>query len=205
MVFVFKANELLEKQLNEVEQWHLKTPESEHFEASDFSSLVSRQHYVNFELWHQEDMARDPDALDSKIAAVKREIDVLNQRRNDLIEQLDQFLVNVMGSKKVKNSADLELNSETPGSIIDRLSINALKIFHMDEEIQREDAAESHRIKCSGKLSILQEQRQDLGQCLVKLLADLSTGKKRLKVYQQLKMYNDESLNPVLYQKVESK
>jgi hypothetical protein len=110
-----------------------------------------------------------------------------------------------MGSKKVKNSADLELNSETPGSIIDRLSINALKIFHMDEEIQREDAAESHRIKCSGKLSVLQEQRQDLGQCLVKLLADLSTGKKRLKVYQQLKMYNDESLNPVLYQKVESK
>ena len=113
--------------------------------------------------------------------------------------------MNVMGSKKVKNSADLELNSETPGSIIDRLSINALKIFHMDEEIQREDAAESHRIKCSGKLSVLQEQRQDLGQCLVKLLADLSTGKKRLKVYQQLKMYNDESLNPVLYQKVESK
>jgi len=95
--------------------------------------LVSTQHQVNFELWHQEDLARDPEVSDTKIAAVKRAIDVLNQRRNDLIEQLDQFLVNVMGSKKVKNSADLELNSETPGSIIDRLSINALKIFHMDD------------------------------------------------------------------------
>jgi len=110
-----------------------------------------------------------------------------------------------MRGNNVTNSVNNEMNSETPGSIIDRLSINALKIFHMDEEIQREDAAESHRIKCSGKLSVLQEQRQDLGQCLVKLLDDLSTGKKRLKVYQQLKMYNDESLNPVLYQKVESK
>ena len=90
MVFMFKANELLEKQLNEVDQWHLKTPQPDHLEESDFPSLVSRQHYINFELWHQEDMARDPDAPDSKIAAVKRAIDVLNQRRNDMIEQMDQ-------------------------------------------------------------------------------------------------------------------
>ena len=205
MVFMFDTEKMLEQQLKEVEQWHEELPQESSAESVDFPALVSTQHQVNFELWHQEDLARDPEVSDTKIAAVKRAIDVLNQRRNDLIEQLDQFLVNLMGSKKVKNSADLELNSETPGSLIDRLSINALKIFHMDEEIQREDAAESHRIKCSGKLSVLQEQRQDLGQCLFKLLADLSTGKKRLKVYQQLKMYNDESLNPVLYQKVESK
>ena len=201
MVFMFKASELLEQQLNEVVQWHVKAPEPDYVEASDFPNLVSMQHYVNFELWHQEDMARDPDAQDSKIAAVKRAIDVLNQRRNDMIEQMDQYLLDALQSKNIKYTADAEMNSETPGSIIDRLSINALKIYHMDEEIQRLDVTDEHRKKCSGKLSVLQDQRNDLKKSLETLLADLSSGKKRLKVYQQMKMYNDENLNPVLYQK----
>ena len=201
MVFMFKASELLEQQLNEVVQWHVKAPEPDYVEASDFPNLVSMQHYVNFELWHQEDMARDPDAPDSKIAAVKRAIDVLNQRRNDMIEQMDQYLLDALQSENIKYTADAEMNSETPGSIIDRLSINALKIYHMDEEIQRLDVTDEHRKKCSGKLSVLQDQRNDLKKSLETLLADLSSGKKRLKVYQQMKMYNDENLNPVLYQK----
>ena len=201
MVFMFKASELLEQQLNEVVQWHVKAPEPDYVEASDFPNLVSMQHYVNFELWHQEDMARDPDAPDSKIAAVKRAIDVLNQRRNDMIEQMDQYLLDALQNKKIKYTLETEMNSETPGSIIDRLSINALKIYHMDEEIQRLDVTDEHRKKCSGKLSVLQDQRNDLKKSLETLLADLSSGKKRLKVYQQMKMYNDENLNPVLYQK----
>ena len=201
MVFTFKVSELLDKQLKEVLQWHFKSPEMERLETSDFQSLVSRQHYVNFELWHQEDMARDPDAPDSKIAAVKRAIDVLNQRRNDMIEQMDQYLLDELQNKKIKYTSETEMNSETPGSIIDRLSINALKIYHMDEEIKRLDVTDEHRKKCSGKLSVLQDQRNDLKKSLEKLLADLSNGKKRLKVYQQMKMYNDENLNPVLYQK----
>ena len=201
MVFMFKASELLEQQLNEVVQWHVKAPEPDYVEASDFPNLVSMQHYVNFELWHQEDMARDPDAPDSKIAAVKRAIDVLNQRRNDMIEQMDQYLLDALQSKNIKYTADAEMNSETPGSIIDRLSINALKIYHMDEEIQRLDVTDEHRKKCSGKLSVLQDQRNDLKKSLETLLANLSSGKKQLKVYQQMKMYNDENLNPVLYQK----
>ena len=201
MVFMFKASELLEQQLNEVVQWHVKAPETDYVEASDFPNLVSMQHYVNFELWHQEDMARDPDAPDSKIAAVKRAIDVLNQLRNDMIEQMDQYLLDELQNKNIKYTADAEMNSETPGSIIDRLSINALKIYHMDEEIQRLDVTDEHRKKCSGKLSVLQDQRNDLKKSLETLLADLSSGKKRLKVYQQMKMYNDEDLNPVLYQK----
>ena len=201
MVFMFKASELLEQQLNEVVQWHVKAPEPDYVEGSDFPNLVSMQHYVNFELWHQEDMARDPDAPDSKIAAVKRAIDVLNQRRNDMIEQMDQYLLDALQSKNIKYTADAEMNSETPGSIIDRLSINALKIYHMDEEIQRLDVTDEHRKKCSGKLSVLQDQRNDLKKSLETLLDDLSSGKKRLKVYQQMKMYNDENLNPVLYQK----
>ena len=204
MVFMFKASELLEQQLNEVVQWHVKAPEPDYVEASDFPNLVSMQHYVNFELWHQEDMARDPDAPDSKIAAVKRAIDVLNQRRNDMIEQMDQYLLDELQNKKIKYTSETEMNSETPGSIIDRLSINALKIYHMDEEIQRLDVTDEHRKKCSGKLSVLQEQRNDLKKSLEKLLADLSNGKKRLKVYQQMKMYNDENLNPVLYQIVKN-
>lgn len=201
MVFMFKASELLEQQLNEVVQWHVKAPEPDYVEASDFPNLVSMQHYVNFELWHQEDMARDPDAPDSKIAAVKRAIDVLNQLRNDMIEQMDQNLLDELQNKKIKYTSETEMNSETPGSIIDRLSINALKIYHMDEEIQRLDVTDEHRKKCSGKLSVLQDQRNDLKKSLETLLADLSSGKKQLKVYQQMKMYNDENLNPVLYQK----
>ena len=202
MIFLFKVSELLEKQLKEVLQWHFKSPETDHLETSDFPSLVSRQHYVNFELWHQEDMARDPDAPDSKIAEVKRAIDVLNQRRNDMIEQMDQYLLNALQNENIQYIANAEMNSETPGSIIDRLSINALKIYHMDEEIQRADVTDEHRKKCSKKLSVLNEQRNDLKNCLDKLLADLSIGRKRLKVYHQMKMYNDENLNPILYQKV---
>ena len=205
MVFMFKASELLEQQLNEVVQWHVKAPEPDYVEASDLPNLVSKQHYFNFELWHQEDMARDPDAPDSKIAAVKRAIDVLNQRRNDMIEQMDQYLLDALQSKNIKYTADAEMNSETPGSIIDRLSINALKIYHMDEEIQRLDVTDEHWKKCSGKLSVLQDQRNDLKKSLETLLADLSSGKKQLKVYQQMKMYNHEILNPVLYQKAKTR
>ena len=205
MVFLFKVSELLEKQLKEVLQWHVKLPETDYLETSDFPSLVSRQHYVNFELWHQEDMARDSDAPDSKIAAVKRAIDVLNQRRNDMIEQMDQYLLNVLQKNNIQYNSDAEMNSETPGSIIDRLSINALKIYHMDEEIQRADVEDEHRKKCSGKLSVLNDQRNDLKKSLETLLADLNNGKKRLKVYQQMKMYNDENLNPILYQKEKNK
>ena len=201
MVFMFKVSELLEKQLKEVLQWHVKSPETDYMKTFDFPSLVSRQHYVNFELWHQEDMARDSDAPDSKIAAVKRAIDVLNQRRNDMIEQMDQYLLNVLQKNNIHYTEDAEMNSETPGSIIDRLSINALKIYHMDEEIQRPNVADKHRKKCSVKLTVLNEQRNDLKKSLETLLADLNNGKKRLKVYQQMKMYNDENLNPVLYQK----
>ena len=118
---------------------------------------------------------------------------------------LDPSTRTVKVRENVKNDADTEMNSETPGSMIDRLSINALKIYHMDEEVQRKEITAEHRNKCAGKLSVLQEQREDLEQCLSKLLADLSSGEKRLKVYRQMKMYNDESLNPVLYRKDELK
>lgn len=205
MVFMFETKNLLKQQLHEVELWHGFLPEADFSAAENFPRLVSIQHQVNFELWHQEDLARDLEVSDSKIAEVKRTIDVFNQRRNDLIEQMDQFLLNIINAANVKNNDETEMNSETPGSMIDRLSINALKIYHMDEEVQREEVTAEHRNKCAAKLSILREQRHDLEQCLTKLLADLSSGEKRLKVYQQMKMYNDENLNPVLYRKADTR
>jgi len=199
MVFPFEIEKLLEHQLKEVDLWHKAFVYLDCTSSVDFPKLMSLQHQANFELWHQEDMARDQVASDSKIASIKRNIDVLNQKRNDLIEKLDQFLVNILKKNKVKNNQNSEMNSETPGNIIDRLSINALKIYHMEEETKRDEVNSKHHTLCEGKLSVLREQRKDLGKCLFKLLDDLRSGKKFLKVYQQMKMYNDESLNPVLY------
>ena len=178
MVFLFKVEEILKNQIIEVELWHNSSLRKKLSESSDFLKLVSKQHHVNFDLWHQEDMARDPFSTDSKIASVKRTIDLLNQERNDLIEEMDRFLINIINKNDVKRMKKSEMNSETPGNIIDRLSINALKIYHMDEETKRDEVDLSHRKNCEYKLSILREQRHDLGICLDKLLNDLKIGKK---------------------------
>jgi len=201
MGFPFEINELLNQQIEEVELWHKSFVSVDVSLPTEFSMLVSMQHQVNFELWHKEDLARDPNASDSEISSVKRAIDDLNQRRNDLIEQMDHFLVNLLRTENLVKNPEAEMNSETPGNIIDRLSINALKIYHMNQESRRKEVDEEHRIKTEEKHSILLEQRDDLGKCLFKLLDDLYKGKKFLKVYRQMKMYNDETLNPILYAK----
>ena len=190
---------LLQRQLSLVEEWHKseRVPEN----SDSFYQLVYEQHRTNFKLWHEEDNARDPDASDNLIATVKRSIDRLNQKRNDEIEKIDEGLLKKLDQYSVKILEDATLNSETPGSMIDRLSISALKIYHMDEETRREEASKEHQENCNNKLMILREQRQDLGRCLMEFLEDLISGRKTLKVYRQMKMYNDSSLNPVLYQK----
>ena len=193
---------LLQRQLSQVGEWHnvQYIPES----GDPLYQLVSEQHHTNFDLWHEEDKARDPDASDAIIATVKRSIDRLNQKRNDEIEKIDEALLDELGQRSVRIMADARLNSETPGSMIDRLSISALKIYHMDEETKREDASSEHQKNCEAKLMLLQEQRRDLGKCLLEFLEDLAFGRKTLKVYRQMKMYNDSSLNPVLYLKKNS-
>ena len=194
---------LLQRQLSQVGEWHnvQYIPES----GNPLYQLVSEQHHTNFDLWHEEDKARNPVASDAIIATVKRSIDRLNQKRNDEIEKIDEALLDELGQRSIRILADARLNSETPGSIIDRLSISALKIYHMDEETKREDASSEHQKNCEAKLMLLQEQRRDLGKCLMEFLEDLVFGRKILKVYRQMKMYNDSSLNPVLYQKKNSR
>ena len=190
--------EFLTRQLDLVDRWHRSPYEVS--EDRDFKNSIDGQHWANFLLWHEEDLARDPDTTDRIIAQVKRNIDKLNQQRNDLIEQLDEYLLSHLQTVAVP-SADAQINSETPGSIIDRLSINALKIFHMEEQSNRADAAEDHRQRCQAKLFVLKEQRSDLGNSLSQLWEDLLQGRKQMKVYRQMKMYNDATLNPVLYRR----
>ncbi len=186
---------LLTQQLASVTAWH-STPHI----PGELGNLANRTvllNHFNFALWHQEDHARDPLATDSLIATVKRAIDKLNQQRNDMIEKVDEALIEHFSGIKPQTSA--RLNSETPGSMVDRLSINALKIYHMEEETTRDTATPEHRAKCSDKLAILRAQRADLGNCLKEILTDLAQGTKYMKVYRQMKMYNDPTLNPVLY------
>lgn len=167
-------------------------------------SRIGENHARNFELWHEEDKARDPGSDDSAIATVKRTIDRLNQQRNDAIERIDELLIAALAAEVRQARTDVPLNSESVGSIIDRLSILSLKNYHMQEEAERADAEEAHRRQCRSKLEILQTQRTDLAECLEALQDDLASGRRRIKVYRQMKMYNDPSMNPVLYRKAGS-
>jgi hypothetical protein len=168
--------------------------------ASAFEQMVLAQHQANFDLWHQEDLARDPAAADPAIAAVKHAIDRLNQQRNDLVEQLDLRLIEAADPL----DPSLPLHSETPALMIDRLSILALKLFHTAEEIHRPGVDDSHRLRNRERLAVLQEQRTDLAACLDVLWQQVISGQRRFKLYRQLKMYNDPSLNPVLYRRTRS-
>ena len=165
---------------------------------SDWLELVRRQHHANFELWHIEDEARAPGATDTELAAVKRRVDQTNQRRNDLVEQLDRALLAWLEPQGLPNP-DATLNSESPGLIIDRLSILSLKIYHTREEAGRANAPEGHTARNLARLAILEEQRADLAACLDALWRETLAGTRRFKLYRQLKMYNDPSLNPAIY------
>jgi hypothetical protein len=162
--------------------------------ADGLMALAMAQHRANFELWHEEDKARVPDASDAEIAEVKRAIDVLNQRRNDLVEKMDLWLM-----ERLEQSSTAPLHSETPGLIVDRLSILALKIYHTREESVRESATEGHRQRNAERLALLEEQRGDLAGCLDVLWVEVLQGTRRFKLYRQLKMYNDPELNPAVY------
>lgn len=183
-----------------VTRWHADDRPDANPETDAFLILVARQHRANFELWHIEDEARRPGATDAQLADVKRRIDATNQRRNDAVEELDRALLESLAPRNLPDP-DAELHSETPGLMIDRLSILSLKIYHTREETCREDAPAGHAVRNCERLVILEEQRADLAQCLDALWCEILAGKRRFKLYRQMKMYNDPSLNPAIYGK----
>jgi hypothetical protein len=162
--------------------------------------IVCEQLSYNFRLWHEEDKARSPTAGDADIAHVKRAIDKLNQQRNDWIEKLDDGFTDELAHRGVVAPAGAPQNTETLGSTIDRLSILALRIYHLVEQRDRSDASPEHRESVARKLAIALAQNDDLKLAAQQLVDDLFAGRKRHKTYRQLKMYNDPSLNPYLYQ-----
>jgi hypothetical protein len=180
-------------------RWH----QDDHFappHVSEWLARVARQHRANYDLWHIEDEARTPGATDAALAQVKRRIDTTNQLRNDLAEELDRALLEWLATGGLPNS-EAPLHSESPGLIIDRLSILALKIYHTREEAERADAPPGHAERNHARLAVLQEQRADLADCLDALWRDTLAGTRRFKLYRQLKMYNDPTLNPAVYRR----
>jgi hypothetical protein len=197
---MLSANAIVNLHDELTESWHCSPPEGADHAHSDWLARVARQHRANFDLWHIEDEARTPGATDTELAGVKRRIDTTNQLRNDLAEELDRALLAWLGPQHLPNPV-APLHSESPGLIIDRLSILALKIFHTREEANRTDCSYEHAERNRGRLEILNEQRGDLAECLDLLWHETLAGTRRFKLYRQLKMYNDPALNPAIYRK----
>ncbi|MGN6544050.1 MAG: DUF4254 domain-containing protein [Aureliella sp.] len=192
------VDEIMRLHETTVARWHTEPIANSY---SGFLGLVCQQHIYNFELWHQEDIARSPDVGDHEIAQVKRRIDKFNQQRNDAIEKLDDAITEMLAQKHISPAAGARQNTETPGSAIDRLSIMALRVYHYGEQIERSDVDAAHRDRVSQRLAMCREQQRDLAQGLRELLGDIFSGAKRHKTYRQMKMYNDASLNPYLYKR----
>ena len=184
-------------QIEAVDLWHREPIKNPH---QGFCELVCAQHEFNYRLWHEEDTARSPSATDQEIANVKRAIDRLNQARNDMIEKMDDAISEMLCQAGVLLQPDAPINTETAGSAVDRLSIMSLRLYHYHEQLERPDADDGHREKVSQRIELCQQQHADLSHSLQQLLDDLFTGRKQHKTYRQMKMYNDPSLNPSIYQ-----
>ena len=172
------------------------------FEKNNLDSLLYRKNWIDTVQWHLEDIIRDPEIEPNEALVVKRRIDKSNQERTDIVEQLDEYFYNQY--KEIPKVDEVKLNTETPAWTLDRLSILQLKIYHMQLESEREEVDESHRSNCKTKLFVLQEQEKDLARAINDLMNDLESGNKMMKLYKQMKMYNEESLNPILYKKAKS-
>ncbi len=196
---MLSADAIVKLQDESTAAWHAVPTSTPDSPTSDpWLARVARQHHANFNLWHIEDEARAPGATDTQLADVKRRIDKTNQLRNDLAEELDRTLLDWLAPQRLP-AESAELHSESPGLIIDRLSILALKIYHTNEEAGRTDSSPGHTERNRQRLAILNEQRADLARCLDVLWRATLDGTRRFKLYRQLKMYNDPALNPAIY------
>ena len=198
-----KAIKIFEKSVNDYHVYDdiTRNPNNP-FENKSFEHLLYEKNWIDTVQWHYEDIIRDPDIDPSEGMKLKRLIDSSNQNRTEMVEYIDSYFLNLYSNVTTRENA--KVNTESPAWAIDRLSILILKIYHMEEESNRKDVSEDHRNNCQKKLNVLIEQREDLSDSIDQLLIDLSTGIKKMRVYKQMKMYNDESLNPVLYKKDDS-
>ena len=188
---------------NDVKKWH-KSIATLKTKKKNMKNFARKIHYYNFKLWHHEDDARMTGVSDSVIAHAKRNIDKLNQLRNNAIENFDEWVLQEIKFDELNKQGKYrhaKKNSETPGSMVDRLSILSLKIYHMSIEARRQSAGKAHMLNCREKCSVLKEQRRDLVRCLEDFMNDFKNGEKYFKIYRQFKMYNDPLLNPKLYGK----
>ena len=201
-MFSDKANKIFQdviKKYHEINTVDQSFENPYHKNSDLIEHLLYRKCWIDTVQWHYEDIIRDPNIAPVTALKLKRQIDGSNQDRTDMVEFIDSYFLEKFKDVKAKTNATI--NSESPAWALDRLSILALKIYHMEEEANRKDASQEHRIKCQSKLDVLLEQLIDLSGAIDQLLKDIENGDKFMKVYKQLKMYNDEELNPVLRNK----
>jgi len=188
-----------------IEDYHITdnvdTVKPNHYENNCLEQILYDKNWIDTVQWHLEDIIRDENIDPVKALEIKRRIDASNQKRTDLVEFIDSWFLNKY--KNTTPNADAKINTETPAWAVDRLSILALKVYHMDLEANRASASNEHREKCQIKLNTLLEQKRDLSSAIDQLLNDIENGLVKIKTYKQMKMYNDETLNPVLYKKKE--
>lgn len=200
MTFSDISNQIFWQSTND---YHIKdnvdAPINNPYELKTIEYYLYLKNWIDAVQWHFEDIIRDPHIDPNEALVLKRRIDKSNQDRTDLVELIDSYFLDKY--KDVTAATDATINTESPAWAIDRLSILALKIYHMQKEVERKDTTEEHLSQCQTKLSILLEQKKDLSAAIDHLLGDIESGKKYMKVYKQMKMYNDPALNPVLYAK----
>ncbi|WP_018464182.1 DUF4254 domain-containing protein [Segatella paludivivens] len=200
MSFTQHCNEIFNKAINDYHVYdNIDTPINNPFEKRTIENKLYLKCWIDTVQWHFEDIIRDPEIDPAGALTLKRRIDKSNQDRTDLVEQIDSYFLDKY--KNVKVLDDARINTESPAWAVDRLSILSLKIFHMKEEAERKNANEAHIAKCKAKLGVLLEQQHDLGTAIDQLIEDIEAGRKYMKVYRQMKMYNDVDTNPILYKK----
>ena len=198
MTFTEKCNEIFNRSIADYHVTdNVDTPINNPYEFKSIEYYLYLKNWIDTVQWHFEDIIRDPEIDPSAALTLKRRIDKSNQDRTDLVEMIDSYFLDKYKDVEVKD--DATINTESPAWAVDRLSILALKIYHMREQAERTDASADHKAQCQKKLDVLLEQQRDLSTAINQLIADIESGRKYMKVYKQMKMYNDPDTNPVLY------
>jgi hypothetical protein len=200
---MLNANQCYEAFQKSIDDYHVQdnvdTLVKSPYAAGSFEDLLYSKNWIDTVQWHLEDIIRLPTINPVEALQIKRRIDKSNQERTDMVEKMDDYFLDQFKHVQAKSTA--KINSETPAWLLDRMSILLLKIYHMQEQVERKDAPVEHIQKCQAKLAILLEQKTDMQMAFDQLMEDILYGERKMKVYRQMKMYNDASLNPMLYQK----